>query len=777
MMLRAVSGPLRRAASSSTTRPHPPQCARDTARRIACRASAKSDAAPAALGATLGSRGEESLRRQRRSPVMPTCWGVRGLSASSAQEEEKLEFQAETRQLLDIVTHSIYTDKEVFLRELISNASDAMEKLRHLQVVGEAIEEGSAPSEIMIATDEKEKTITIQDTGIGMTREELKLNLGTIARSGSKSFLKELNEAAGDGKDGDSPSGALEGIIGQFGVGFYSAFMVGDTVTVHTRSARDGSRSVWTSDGSGEFVVKEAEAVAEGEEEMPRGCKIVVKLRDGCEEYATQARVEEVVQKYSNFVGVPIKLNGEEVNTVEAIWMKSPSEVEDAKYDEFYKFIAKAYDEPLTKLHFRTDAPIELKALFFFPSYHTEKFGMARLEPGVSLYSRKVLIEAKCPDLLPEWLRFVKGVVDSEDLPLSLSREKPQDTALLGKIGGVLTKKIIRFLQEMMRKEPEKYRTQFFAEFGAFLKEGVCQDFTHQGEIAKLLYFESNKGEKDELCSLDEYVSRCTPEQKEIYYLCAPNRELAMASPYYEAFGDSGREILFVYNTIDDFVMNNLKTYAGRPIKSAEAEDIELGGDDAAAKDSDEEEDRTAVAGLTSEDAEDLCSWLKESALPERVFEAKVTTRLKDSPAIISSHESAALRRMMRMIEQQNSGSAAALPKQKVEINPKHPLMTKLHVIKTSNPLLAQMIAEQVFDNALVAAGLMDDSRVMLPRVNDLMAKVLADVPLPTGSAGAGKAKKSKKKSNEKAANKEPTATSADAAASAADAKSETPST
>ncbi|CAB1099458.1 HSP90 [Ectocarpus sp. CCAP 1310/34] len=701
MMLRAVSGPLRRAASSSTTRPHPPQCARDTARRIAYRASAKSDAAAAPPDATLGSRGEESLRRQRRSPVMPTCWGVRGLSASSAQEEEvalrgmlsaplqyierRYILVAETRQLLDIVTHSIYTDKEVFLRELISNASDAMEKLRHLQVVGEAIEEGSAPSEIIITTDEKEKTITIQDTvggevgtgkGIGMTRDELKLNLGTIARSGSKSFLKELNDAAGDGKDGDSAAGALEGIIGQFGVGFYSAFMVGDTVTVHTRSARDGSRSVWTSDGSGEFVVKEAEAVAEGEEEMPRGCKIVVKLRDGCEEYATQARVEEVVQKYSNFVGVPIKLNGEEVNTVEAIWMKSPSEVEDAKYDEFYKFIAKAYDEPLAK----------------------------------------VLIEAKCPDLLPEWLRFVKGVVDSEDLPLSLSREKPQDTALLGKIGGVLTKKIIRFLQEMMRKEPEKYRTQFFAEFGAFLKEGVCQDFTHQGEIAKLLYFESNKGEKDELCSLDEYVSRCTPEQKEIYYLCAPNRELAMASPYYEAFGDSGREILFVYNTIDDFVMNNLKTYAGRPIKSAEAEDIELGGDDDAANESDEEHDGTTAAGLSSEDAEDLCSWLKESALPERVFEAKVTTRLKDSPAIISSHESAALRRMMRMIEQQNSGSAAALPKQKIEINPKHPLMTKLHVIKTSNPLLAQMIAEQVFDNALVAAGLMDDSRVMLPR-------------------------------------------------------------
>ncbi|CAN0040375.1 unnamed protein product [Scytosiphon promiscuus] len=738
-MLRAVSGSLRRAASSSTARPH--QGISNTASRaraIASRASIKNDVAAAAAAGVGASRdpGVERMRRQRRSPVVSTCWtgSLRGMSTASAQEEEKLEFQAETRQLLDIVTHSIYTDKEVFLRELISNASDAMEKLRHLQVVGEAVEGGSAPAEIIITTDEKEKTLTIQDTGIGMTREELKLNLGTIARSGSKSFLKELSEAGDAASPDGSPAGALEGIIGQFGVGFYSAFMVGDSVTVHTRSAKDGSRSVWASDGSGEFTVKEAEPLAEGEEEMPRGCKIVVKLRDGCEEYATKKRVEEVVQKYSNFVGVPIKLNGEDVNTVEAIWMKSPSEVDDAKYNEFYKFIAKAFDEPLAKLHFRTDAPIELKSLFFFPSYHTEKFGMARMEPGVSLYSRKVLIEAKCPDLLPDWLRFVKGVVDSEDLPLSLSREKPQDTALISKIGGVLTKKIIRFLQELMRKEPEKYRKLFFSEFGSFLKEGVCQDFTHQGEIAKLLYFESNKGAAEELCSLDEYVSRCTPEQKEIYYLCAPNRELAEASPYYEAFRASGREVLFVYNTIDDFVMTNLKTYAGRPIKTAEAEDIDLGDDEAKEG---EDGKAAAAAGLSAEDAEDLCSWLKDSALTDKVFEVKVTSRLKDSPAIISSHESGALRRMMRMVEQQNSGAAAAMPKQKIEINPKHPLMAKLHGIKSSNPMLAQMIAEQVFDNTLVAAGLMDDSRVMLPRLNDLMAKVLAEVPMPLAPESA----------------------------------------
>ncbi|CAN0038357.1 unnamed protein product, partial [Discosporangium mesarthrocarpum] len=296
--------------------------------------------------------------------------------------------------------------------------------------------------------------------------------------------------------------------------------------------------------------------------------------------------------------------------------MKSPSEVEDAKYKEFYQFIAHAFDTPITRIHFRTDAPIELKALFFFPTYHTEKFGMGRMEPGISLYSRKVLIEAKSPDILPEWLRFVKGVVDSEDLPLSLSREKPQDSVLIKKIGGVLTRKILRHLQDLVKKDPEKFKGEFFKEFGPFLKEGICQDYTNQAEIAKLLFFESNKGETGELVSLDEYISRCVPEQKEIYYLCAPNRDLAEASPYYETFRSSGREVLFVYNAIDDFVMTNLGTYGGRALKTAEADDInfnfaegEKGGTEG--KDGLEE-------GLGKEDAEDLCRWLKESALPDR---------------------------------------------------------------------------------------------------------------------------------------------------------------
>jgi len=338
------------------------------------------------------------------------------------------EFQAETRQLLDIVTHSIYTDKEVFVRELISNASDALEKLRHLQSTGTNIQNAELEPQIVITTDEKAGTLTIADTGVGMSKDELIDNLGTIARSGSKAFLEQLKDKS-PGESGD----ALSGIIGKFGVGFYSAFMVADKVEVFSQSAVPGRKShLWRSDGSGSFEVAESDDVT-------RGSKIVIHLKDSCKEFGTKAKVESIIRRYSNFVSFPIVLDGDTVNTVQALWTKSESEVTDEEYTEFYKFIVKA------------DAPIELKTLFFIGSSHTEKFGYARLEPGVSLYSRKVLIERNSPDILPDWMRFVRGVVDSEDLPLSLSREKMQDSRLIHKIRDVLTRRIIRFLEREVR--------------------------------------------------------------------------------------------------------------------------------------------------------------------------------------------------------------------------------------------------------------------------------------------------------------------------------------
>ncbi len=329
----------------------------------------------------------------------------------STATPQKFEFQAEIKQLLDIVIHSLYTEKEIFVRELVSNASDALEKLRHTQLTEKEIFDEKLELEINVTTDDKTKTITIQDFGVGMTRAELVENLGTIAHSGSKQFLKALGE--GGAKNSN--------LIGQFGVGFYSAFMVAKSVKVYSHSWRTGEPGqVWSSDGSGSYEVEESA-------DQSRGCKIVIELKDDCGDYASDWKIKEILERYSAFVSFPINLNGKRVNTVQALWLRSKNEIKDEEYTEFYKFQSHAHDEPRLRLHFSADAPLSINALLFVPKENTEKLGFSRLEASVSLYCRKVLIDAKPKDLLPEWLRFLKGVVDSEDLPLNSSRETMQD--------------------------------------------------------------------------------------------------------------------------------------------------------------------------------------------------------------------------------------------------------------------------------------------------------------------------------------------------------------
>ena len=652
---------------------------------------------------------------------------------SETKDVDTREFQAETRQLLDIVTNSLYTDKEVFLRELVSNASDALEKLRHVRQIGAAgssptdvaVGANEVPLEIRIETDELNGTLTITDTGIGLTKEEMVDNLGTIARSGSKAFLNELAESAETGGAFD----ASRGIIGKFGVGFYSAFMVGDRVQVRSRSAHKKGENqpplVWNSDGIGSYDIDQVPP----DVRQDRGTSVVIHLKEDHLEYADEKKVESVLKKYSNFVNFPIYLNGNRVNTMEAVWALEPGKVDDDTYASFYKFIAHAFDEPLDRLHYRADAPLEIKALFYIPSFHSEKYGMGRMEPGVSLYSRKVLIESKSKDILPDWMRFVRGAVDSEDLPLSISREKPQDTALIAKLRKALTRRFISHLTTMAKKDPSKYKEEFYREYAFFLKEGICQDFEFQEQLSKLLYFETSKAMAGELSSLEEYVSRCTPEQKEIYYLCAPSRELALESPYLEAFEKAGREVIFVYSAIDDFVMANMEKFGGRALVSAEKSDIDFGS-----KADDEEEDAGGTGGedssrkthLSEIEAAEFCAWMRQ-ILGERVSQCKVTNRLGTSPAIVTDNESGALRRMMRMVETTESGNpdAMKLPPQQVEINPRHPLIAGINALRESEPALAKICADQVFDNCLVAAGLLDDSRTMLPRLNDLLLSLV----------------------------------------------------
>ena len=417
----------------------------------------------------------------------------------SATNVEKHEFQAEIKQLLDIVIHSLYTEKEIFVRELISNSSDALEKIRHVKLTEKKIFDKDLDLEIKISTDDTANTITIQDFGIGMTKDELVNSLGTIAHSGSKQFLEALEQ--GGEKN--------ENLIGQFGVGFYSAFMVAKEVKVYSRSWKeDAPGHVWTSSGAGEYEIEEVEG-------QRRGTKIVVLLNEDDKQFASDSNIKEIVKRYSSFVQFPIKLNGDVVNTIDALWLRNKSEIKDEEYTEFYKFQANAWDEPRYRLHFSADAPLAINALLFVPQENPERAGLGRIDPGVALYCRKVLIDSKPDELLPEWMRFTKGVVDCEDLPLNISRETMQDKSLLQKLGKVITKRFLKFLAEEAKKRPEQYQ-EFFDKFGFFIKEGVAIDFTYKDELSKLLYFESSTLEKGKRTSLADYVSRIKEDQKEI---------------------------------------------------------------------------------------------------------------------------------------------------------------------------------------------------------------------------------------------------------------------
>jgi len=401
----------------------------------------------------------------------------------------KMEFQAETKKLLDIVAKSLYTDKEVFVRELVSNSSDALEKRRHASLTSDGPADDGSEMAIRISCDPEANTLTIQDSGVGMTKEDLVENLGTIARSGSKSFLQQLEA------EGGPTSASSMNVIGHFGVGFYSVFMVADEVTVFSRRQGEETAHCWRSTGDGSYELSEASGVT-------AGTKIVLKLKSDEGSFSQRFSVEQNIRKYSNFVGFPIYVDDERVNTVEAIWSKSKNEVTKEQHSEFYQYIAQAWDEPRYALHFNTDAPIAINSILYVPQTHVEKWGMARQDAGVSLYSRKVLIQSKCEALLPEWMRFLKGVVDSEDLPLNISRETMQDSALMRKLSSVLSRRVVRFLGENAKKDPAEY-LKFFAEFGQFIKEGVYTDFANKEETAKLLRFESSRGEAGELISLD----------------------------------------------------------------------------------------------------------------------------------------------------------------------------------------------------------------------------------------------------------------------------------
>lgn len=607
-------------------------------------------------------------------------------------------FQAEVRQLLDIVIHSLYTDREIFIRELVSNASDALEKLRHAQLASSGtIHDPELPLEISITTDETARTLTIADHGTGLTREELERNLGTIAHSGTKAFLQSLKESGG------STPGSL---IGKFGVGFYSVFMVAKEVRVFTRSSgSDGDGLVWTSDGATGYTIDEAPG-------QSRGARIVIELKDDAHDFSEAATVKRILEKYSSFVPFPILLNGERVNTVEALWLKSKNEVTDEQYDEFYKFACKAWDAPRFRLHFAADAPLQINALLFVPTENSEKFGFGQTEPGVALYCRRVLIDAQPPDFLPEWMRFLRGVVDSEDLPLNISRETMQDSALVRKLGEVIAGRVLKLLEQQGSEEPEKYEA-FYKDFARFIKEGVANDFRHRDSLAKLLRFESSLSDPGKMTGLADYVTRLKDGQDTIYYQIAPNRAAIEAGPYLEAFKARGLEVLFAYEPLDDYVFTSLREFDGKKLVSVTSENVKL--DDVPVD--------SAEAPLSDDEVSGLCSWLKET-LGDAVTEVSGSARLVDAPVLALTPEhapTAQMRSMMRAMQQD-----VEPVKVKLEINPRHAMVKSLAVARTAQPELASLAARQLLDNSLLSAGLLEDPRDMVKRLNELLGKALA---------------------------------------------------
>lgn len=616
----------------------------------------------------------------------------------------KFEFKAETKKLLDILVHSLYTSKDIFLRELISNASDALDKIRFESNKGTEITDKDLPLEIKIAFDDKKNLVTVTDTGIGMTRDELIANIGTIAKSGSEEFLKQLSE----NKE------AVNNIIGRFGIGFYSVFMAAKEVVLKTKSYKKDEPAVeWRSDGLGDYEISELN------EEIKRGTTIEIYLKDEAKEFAERPRLESVIKKHSNFISFPIYLENEKINTIAALWREPKSSIKKEQYDEFYKFLTYDSEEPLEIIHTSVDAPIQFNALLFIPKKSYEFWRWNRDDYGLDLYVRRVLIQHQNKDLLPEYLSFVKGVVDSEDLPLNISRETLQENIIFSKISQSITSNVLSHLTKTAKDSPERY-ADFWKEHGKIFKLGYM-DFTNMEKYQALLRFNSSESKDEkELVSLEEYVGRMKKDQKEIYYALGAGREAIDMNPHLEIFKSKGLEVLYLYDPVDEFVMTSIRKHKDFDFKSVDAaslKDIE--------KLEDVVKEEKPKEKLSKEDDKAfgrLMLKMKE-ILGDRVTEVHESKRLKGSPATLINPDDTMSSTMQKILKMSNQGIAMPAQKRLMEINKDHKLIRNLVSVfkKNENDSFIADTTEQLYDSALLLEGSLDDPHKLVNRLNKML--------------------------------------------------------
>ncbi|BDQ37711.1 chaperone protein HtpG [Pseudodesulfovibrio nedwellii] len=612
------------------------------------------------------------------------------------------KFKAEVSQLLEILVHSLYTNKEIFLRELISNASDALEKVR-FKAQSDSGEPEIAP-EIRITADEDAKTLTITDTGIGMTRDELMRNIGTIAHSGTA----ELARLAEEGKE------SLDSLIGRFGVGFYSVYMVADEVTVTTRSIEPDAKAIaWTSDGRTDYKLQELD------EDRPHGTEITVFLKeDMASQFTNEAHLKHVVNTHSNFINFPIFVGEDRVNTIQALWREPKFQIKPEQYAEFYKFLTFDSEDPFDTLHTTVDAPVQFNALMFIPNEGGDPFGMGRENRGLDLYVRRVLIEKQNKDLLPEYLAFVKGVVDTEDLPLNISRETLQDNILMRKISSTLVKQVLNHLDKMAKDNADRY-AEFWNAHGELFKAGYM-DFLNKDKFGNLVRFNSSASEDDKgLSSFAEYITRAKEEQKEIYYAYGPSREALGLSPHLEVFRKKGIEVLYLYEPIDEFVMDSLRDFDGYTLVSAEHADVSKLDQ----FESLEKEDKPEALSDDQQSTLDKLLVRIKDVLGDGVTEVKASTRLSDSPVCLANPDgnvTSSMDKIMRVMSKDSS-----IPQKVLEINPDHALVRNMLTIfkKDENDSFIDQAANQLFESALLLEGYLTDPHALVGRVQDLLTK------------------------------------------------------